>query len=430
MKDRKTVIIFYTRGLYDTYALMIAKKMEEYGKDCHVICIGDDEYANFGSGALSRAMYKFSMRNAMWMYNIVNGKAKDNKKARLKPLKNIKPDKTDFNGIDKITHDVTVIFEKIKNIVRRFDPDVILAFTPATINATVKAREQLRMYTTKIYACLTDFCLDRRFFNRRLNGYFVQNDDVKKELISLGVSEDKIKVASIVSDGSVTFYEKDEVRREMCILNDKPCVVLIGGRYGASILKNVMNTLIEYANNYNLVVLSGGSRTIENVAMHISGNMKDSVFLVRRVDDMAKIYSIADIIVATPTTCVCAESFIYSKPLVLLKGAGHVEKSNASYLIMRGYAYDGTNKNKLVNSISDIIINGSSCNAIPERYVSSNIDGFVSDVMELAENNYVEKKIILEQEAVGAIEGVSEDTVTVIDGEDVEEISEITEVKK
>lgn len=429
MKDRKTVIIFYTRGLYDTYALMIADKMKEYGKDCHVICIGDDEYANFASGAMSRAMYKFSMRNAMWMYDLFNGRAKDNKKARLKPLKNIKPDKTELNGIDNFTRDITVRFQKIKNILRRFDPDVILAFTPSTVNAAVKAREQLRMYTTKIYACLTDFCLDKRFFNRRLTGYFVQNDDVKKELVSLGVADDKIVVASFISDGSVTVYEREEIRREMCVMNDKPCIVLIGGRYGAGVIKNVMNTLIEYANNYNLVVLTGGSRTIENVAMHISGNMKDKVFLVRSVDDMTKIYSIADIVVATPTTCVCAESFIYSKPLVLIKGAGHVERANAAYLIMRGYAYDGAGKEKLVNSISDIMINGSKCNAIPERYIGSNIDAFVDSVMELAENNYLEKKIILEQEAVGAAESGNEDNLQAIDGEEIEEINEITEVK-
>lgn len=49
--------------------------------------------------------------------------------------------------------------------------------------------------------------------------------------------------------------------------------------------------------------------------------------------------------------------------------------------------------------------------------------------MELAENNYLEKKIILEQEAVGAAESGNEDNLQAIDGEEIEEINEITEVK-
>lgn len=407
MKDKKTIIIFYSKGIYDTNALLIADKIQSLGKDCHIIAIGDDEYTNLGSGTLARQGYIFSMRNARWMYGLYS-MVTSKKSKKAKPLKNIKPDKTELTGFNKLYYNMTCWMRKIKNILRRYDPEVVLCYTPKSLNAAIKAKEQLRMYNTRIFACLTDFGLDTRFINKRSSGYFVQNNDVKKELTNLGIDNDKIFVTSILSNTTVE-YDKEEIRREIGIRNDKPCIMLVGGRYGNGIIKNAMNKLVDYTDNFNLIVMSGGSDTIVNVAKKLAERSFGSVFVINKIDDIAKIYNIADIVVATPTTCICTESFVYGKPLVLLKGVGNVEEYNIKFLVSRNYAYDGSTSRKLIDSVSDIMINGSKCIDIMNNMnLSISVDEVAEGMKDIADRIFEEKKIVLAEKELGNARDISD----------------------
>ena len=417
MKDKKSIIILYSKGLYDTNALDLADELKKVGSDCHVLAIADDKYTNFGRSRVMRGCYKFSIRNCRWMYSCYSNMTAK-KKAASKVLKNIKADPTERTGVGKFAYDLTCRYYKVKNILRRYEPDIVLCFTPNVLKSAIKANEQLRMYTTKIYACLTDFALDMRFFNRRTAGYLVQNIDIKKRLVGEGIDENKIFVTSILAD-KVEYLDKASIKSEIGIMNDKPCVLLVGGRYGASAVKSAFSTLINYTEHFNIIMLSGGSKTIVNMARSIAQSVSDSVFVINSVDNIAKLYNVADIVVATPTSCICSEVLAYGKTLILLKGAGQMENANQQYLLSHNYALDGTKKEKLIVTLSDVILNGAKLN-IGQYVNGGDIKNVAQHLLNKADEVFEEKKILIAEQELKDAEDIDDYVIEEVDNNMIE----------
>ena len=172
----------------------------------------------------------------------------------------------------------------------RYNPEVVVCSTPKLLRDTVRACDKAKLKNIDICGLVTDYCLDARFVNYKASKYFVQNSDVKERLVSLGIEDEKIDVVGtpLLKD-SKEVYDKSQVLAELGITNDKMNIVIVGGRYGQSAVRNVFTSLAELENDINIIVLSGGNNGLVKYAELITKNRgkEEKVFLVEEIDKFA-----------------------------------------------------------------------------------------------------------------------------------------------
>ncbi|MDE6566026.1 MAG: glycosyltransferase, partial [Clostridia bacterium] len=174
-------------------------------------------------------------------------------------------------------------------------------------------------------------------------------------LVSLGIEEEKIDVVGtpLLKDSKEKF-DKEQVLQELGIANDKMNIVIVGGRYGQSAVRNVFTSLAELENDINIIVLSGGNNGLVKYAELITKNrgIEDKVFLVEEIDKFAKLYSVADILIISPTAAITYEAMYHNSNIILCNGGDALENRNSHYLATNQLALLGRNNDELIASIS------------------------------------------------------------------------------
>lgn len=69
--DKKTIVILYSKGFYDTVALDATARLRRDYPDCEVIAIDEDKYSNAFSSRFARRLYIATARVAPWLNRLV-----------------------------------------------------------------------------------------------------------------------------------------------------------------------------------------------------------------------------------------------------------------------------------------------------------------------------------------------------------------------
>lgn len=294
----------------------------------------------------------------------------------------------------------------------RFVPEIVICLSPKAHNKAILAKQRLAMNDVKVYAMITDFSLNKAYINYQSDGYFVQNDVIKQALIANKVDEQKITVCGTVIDGErLTDVPKAEAMEELKIDNDLPTVTISGGRYGVSYVKDAFDTLAPYTDRLNLVVLTGGSASIEKFVMTYckAKNYNKNIYVVKNVKDMNTIYAVTDVMVCSPTTVTMYEVFAKNIPCVLIRSLNNNEKGNHTFLTEEQLAMRGGKDEQLATAVLGFINN----NNIKQEYLYNQrkffdagaIEGFAKTVYkESCQINKIRKEAASAQKAEEKVE--------------------------
>ena len=364
-ETKKTIVILYAKGFNDTVALDLAGRMRRDHPDCEVIAVDEDRYCNAFSAQFTRRLYIASARVAPWLNRLVTAV-----RAKLLPKKinkTVEPYKPKAQNPDSAAARMRQRFRKVDNILARFDPDVVLCFTPKAHNKAIEAKQRLGA-TCGIYAVVTDYALNKAFINYQSAGYFVQNENVRSELLANKVPDAKVRVVGMPFDSArILEYDGDEVAEAMGIDRSVPTVTLDGGRYGVATLKDAFAALADYSDRLNLVVLTGGSDTILRfIRSYVKARgLNKNIYVVENVTDMWKIYDITDVLVTAPTIVTVYEACVKNIPCVLIKPINQSESDNAEYLVSTQMALRGGKDEQLVTSVLSFLNN----NMLKQEYL-------------------------------------------------------------
>ena len=375
MLEKKCILLLYGEGRYDSSVMAVKDYIESCG-DSYIVAVSDKELYPFHWYKWAFYAYRFFSRGCAWINNLhlsintiwnrINvNKSKKECKELIEPT----------GGLKGFAYNWTEQYRRIRNMLLRYNPEVVVCSTPKLLRDTVRACDKAKLKNIDICGLVTDYCLDARFVNYKASKYFVQNSDVKERLVSLGIEDEKIDVVGtpLLKD-SKEVYDKSQVLAELGITNDKMNIVIVGGRYGQSAVRNVFTSLAELENDINIIVLSGGNNGLVKYAELITKNrgIEEKVFLVEEIDKFAKLYSVADILIISPTAAITYEAMYHNSNIILCNGGDALENRNSHYLATNQLALLGRNNEELIASIS--------------KFMS---DSEFSDDMRYAQNEFV-----------------------------------------
>lgn len=398
MLEKKCILLLYGEGRYDSSMMAVKEYIESCG-NAYVVAISDKELYPFFRYKFAFYSYRFLSRGCAWLNNLhLSFNTFWNRLNVNKSKKQCKEMIVPNGGLKGLAYNWTEQYRRIRNILLRYNPEVVVCSTPKLLRDAAKACDKAKLKNIDICALVTDYCLDARFVNFKTNKYFVQNNDVKERLVSLGIEEEKIDVIGTpLSKQSKETFDKGQVLEELGINNDKMNIVIVGGRYGQSAVRNVFTSLAELENDINIIVLSGGNNGLIKYCELITKNRKieDKVKLIEGIDKFAKLYSVADILITSPTASITYEAMFHNKNLILCNGGDALENRNSHYLATNQLALLGRNNDELIASISKIMSDVEFANDMmyaQNEFVIPDCDKVMGDIiLKLAEKNRNDK---------------------------------------
>lgn len=356
MNNRRCALILYSKGMQDSAALATAEYLEKaYPKQVYACPISDDELTSWKYTRLRRKSYVVACRNFAFINKWTCGAKHILQNFRVKKTKRpYKEFKRPTDGAAGWWYKLGTKYRKVYNAVMRFEPDLVLCTTPELLEKALKAKHMLEQPHMSVCALITDYQLDKLFINHKANGYFVQNINIKQSLETYGIEEEAIVVVGTPIISSVkAVHERANVLQEFELAQDRANIVIVGGRYGNSRIKEVFSKCLEVSDEYNIVLLTGGSESIGKYCTYAATSKKkvDNIYIVDDVEDMSKIYAIADVLITVPTAQITYEAMYHNKKMIVLKGGDKIENLNAHFLTSNNLALRGLTPDEVMASL-------------------------------------------------------------------------------
>lgn len=310
MKDKKTIVIFTDNSSRNTSASI--KEIFKDNKEFLTIIIAENELESYVRNSLFNYFFKEESRIRNY-YDKVSELVKSSRMNKL--------------ASQKISFNIkSPVHRRVQNVFLRYNPDIVIAMTPRVLAPSLAVKDKLK-FNTKVVVVIDEFCLDKQMVNKAVDYYFVDNHDIKEQLNTLGISEDRIQINNI----PVRKHIQKEVSREDALKNfdfeDKPTLMVVASQYGDDKFKKVISALNDAKLDINVIVACGYSRRM----LAYVREKTDFLGLNEGIDINAG-YSCADIIITRPTATVLAEA-LYKKKLVFsLYPSGEMEKRALDYL--------------------------------------------------------------------------------------------------
>ena len=320
----KKILILY--GSYGGGHLSAAKTLQTYFQenyqDVNVEIIDCIEYINKHLNKVSTEAYKEFAKKMPWVWKRVYNKSKSGALAFLSTTNN------------------KILSLKLKKLLEEEKPDLVISTHPfaTTMCAYLKEKEKVNF---KLATILTDYHIHPQWLVLNLYNdvYFVANEQMKMDMISYNIDDEKIFVSGIpISEKFLEPKNKTEIFNSFGLdENKKTLLFFAGGEFGLG--RNttflLFRTFIRLFSEMQIVAISGKNKNMKAKFEKIidQTNSHDRVKLLEYTDKVPELMYIATAIVTKPGGLTVSEALASKKPLILINPIPGQEEENAQFLV-------------------------------------------------------------------------------------------------
>ena len=344
LKWNRHVLILYDKHGDEKVAAALKAHFEKEFDPCDVVMIDSESYSVSLVFKLRQLLYKISYK---YFRHYLAFTSKEKEKKEEKRVQELV--KTGGEGENKKAKPFTI--KRILNIMRRFEPVMVLCTNPEALDLTLIAKNDLAMdYRT--VGVISQFALDASFVRPKVDGYFVENPEVKKRLMNSGVIEERIAVVGYPTTFSAESFDRQLKRKALGLTGNLPLVVVNGGDYDTYTLKRDVIKLMEKKNDYYLMIIAKDKKLRKYYTKLPefsagSGLMNDVLS-----DD---ILDAADILVTVPDTSAIFGAFMRGVPVILADGVTSLENQIKSYLVKRALVIPSRTPDETLYGVYEIL---------------------------------------------------------------------------
>lgn len=248
--------------------------------------------------------------------------------------------------------------EKLRRLLLSERPDAIV-YTFPVFAAPSSRRNSFPHIPTS--AVVTDFDLHCRWVHPHVDRYFVATDDLKFELMRLGIAERRITVSGIPIKHSFTaLYTNPQWFAKYGLPKDRPIVLIMAGAAGVmSDVPEVCEALLQ-DNAVTIALVCGRN---EALASSLRGRFHDQLsttaggrlHLFGYIETIHELMAIADCLITKPGGITLSEGLASGLPLFIYRPVPGQEKNNALYLHGKGAAHITRNPQELSTAVRSLL---------------------------------------------------------------------------
>ncbi len=231
---------------------------------------------------------------------------------------------------------------KLQQTLRQAQPNLIIHTFPQLAMPRLLKRTGQSLPLANI---ITDFDLHGRWIHSGVDRYYVATDDLKAEMISRGIAEDRIRVSGIPVKPEFNHQHPAGEERLIGPLQDlftdnrtgKTTVLLMAGAYGS--MQGVREVIERFMalERYRVIAVCGRNRELYR-ALHEQLPPHPDVHLLEYVEQVAALMRKCDCIVTKPGGITLSEALACRLPVFVYRPVPGQELNNARYLAQKGVA--------------------------------------------------------------------------------------------
>lgn len=245
--------------------------------------------------------------------------------------------------------------KRIYNAIVRFVPEIVLTTSPKTLYYAVGAKRKGAL-SCKIISFMPNFTFNKSYFNLRADGYIVENNDIKNELINNGVNEGNIAVLGLPFEEKKYIIKEIIATKELLGLNFNTTVLLSGGSTGNGQIYNIFKLLLDQGDYINILVNCGQNNDLFNKLVRIKDNEKANNVKIYTVGaDISEMLTASDIVVTSYDHSLIYKSLLRGLPVITYSPMSRAEEKDFIYLEQKQLAYYAKDFNDTVIGIYKII---------------------------------------------------------------------------
>lgn len=220
--------------------------------------------------------------------------------------------------------------ENIKKVLSEGNYDAVIS-TQVTASSVLSYLKSQGEMAAKFVVAFSDFHLHKFWLFDNVDQYLANVSSQKDEMIALGIPEDKIAVTGITLPKPEELNIL-EMKQKYGVAPDQKVVLVMGGGRGLGIEHETVSELLPL--NAKIIVVCGKN---EELQRSLQNRFKENNLVVLGfIENMAELYSIANIVVTKPgglTVAECLQRYIPMYVATYLPGQ---EKYNYDFLEEKG----------------------------------------------------------------------------------------------
>lgn len=250
---------------------------------------------------------------------------------------------------------------KLNKLLTDFNPDLIISTHPfsSQMCGYLKKHGKLNCKTATV---ITDHASHDQWlvFHQFIDYFFVSHEDMRQDLISKGLSPEKIFATGIpISKRFLLEYDKNEILQDFALSNDKKTVLFFGGGefgLGKTQTFNIFKALAQSPQNLQIVAISGRNQKMKDnfVNFVLENNMQNRIRIFEFTNKVPELMSIADLVVTKPGGLTTTESLASGLPIIVINPIPGQEEENALFLEKNGAAIWLKNEDNVEKVLEDL----------------------------------------------------------------------------
>ncbi len=222
---------------------------------------------------------------------------------------------------------------RIGNMLKRFHPEYILCMTPYAHHCASEAKRKLK-FTTKIIYLMQSFTLPKRGVGEDTDVFIVENQDVKSEMVRLGIRPKNIMTMGLPFDAvPKTEEEIATAKQELGLPRSKTIFVNMRSKKD---LMSVMSLLLDQGHIATIAVNCDNQKLKQEIGnMALTASVP--IIFVPAKEKAEDFLAVCDIAVTDFDPSVIYKSFKLGIPVILFTRDEHAQQ-DIQYLVTRGLA--------------------------------------------------------------------------------------------
>ena len=250
--------------------------------------------------------------------------------------------------------------KKLKNQINDFKPDLIVSTQVGPTYMLLKQKHKIG--NPKIGTVFTDYGLHNWHLlgNNDIDYYFVPTKDIKKQMVDLSISEDKIYVTGvpISKDFKPTLNRKEEVTKQYSLEKHEALLLFVAGGglgYGNSLpyFKELLNITLPFS----YIFVAGKNEKLQKKAELMAKSSTKKGIVLGYTKEMATLLSASDLLIGKPGGLITTEAIQMNTPICAVEPIPGQELKNIDFIIGNNFGIYPQNITDFRNDIENILKN-------------------------------------------------------------------------
>lgn len=215
----------------------------------------------------------------------------------------------------------------------------VVVFThpfPCAAAAYLKRTKQI---DALVCGVITDFAVHQLWVYKEVDMYFVAHSSFRQQLASKGIEEWRIHDTGIpIAESFSRNYDSDELMNRLCLTNDRPVVLIMGGGLGLGGVKDALVELENSSLDMQIMVVAGENQELWNQLNKLSERSHHDIRVWGFSNNVPELMAVADVLVTKPGALTISEALSMHLPLILSEPIPGQEKENAAFIEKTGAA--------------------------------------------------------------------------------------------